>query len=385
MTRVLFVNLGILGMASFSQFIREAMSGDPVIAASHINLSENLSVDERVTRRLMCARLWRDGLLGLKNLDVERLRSDFHAGFQAGRRIRKTLAKGPVDVIHFHRQGTAYGNLRIMARVPSIVSIDATQDIMIEAAASRLEQSSYRPSAAMDGRVFQAASAIVSTSHWAAGCLRRSYPKCRTPVHVLPPPVRLRFFDRSWIDERCVRARAPGYVPKVVFIGDDFLRKGGNDLLGAWREGRLHESAALDIVTNWPVPPPDLPGVRVLRSVAAYSRDWSDVWKSADVFVLPTRHEAFATVFREAAAAGLPRIGTRITAIPETVRDGEDGLLVRVGDRAELIDALRRLIASAEVRCQFGRAGRDALEQSGPDGYVSSLREIVQSIVPRST
>ena len=372
-------------MASFSQFIREAMSGDPVIAASHINLSENLSVDERVTRRLMCARLWRDGLLGLKNLDVERLRSDFHAGFQAGRRIRKTLAKGPVDVIHFHRQGTAYGNLRIMARVPSIVSIDATQDIMIEAAASRLEQSSYRPSAAMDGRVFQAASAIVSTSHWAAGCLRRSYPKCRTPVHVLPPPVRLRFFDRSWIDERCVRARAPGYVPKVVFIGDDFLRKGGNDLLGAWREGRLHESAALDIVTNWPVPPPDLPGVRVLRSVAAYSRDWSDVWKSADVFVLPTRHEAFATVFREAAAAGLPRIGTRITAIPETVRDGEDGLLVRVGDRAELIDALRRLIASAEVRCQFGRAGRDALEQSGPDGYVSSLREIVQSIVPRST
>jgi len=384
MTKVLFINSGILGMASFSKFIREAMVNDPEIDASHIDLSENLRLDERIIRRLLCTRLWRDGLLGLKNVDLERLRSDYHAGFQASRRIRKALAKGRVDVLHFHRQATACASLSLMGRVPSIVSIDATQDIMIDAATSSIERFSYQPNAAMDGRVFRTAAAIVSTSNWAADCLRRRYPNCEAPVHVMPTPVRLQLFDPGWIDERFARAEATGYPPKVVFIGDDFIRKGGPDLLDAWREGRLHESATLDIVTNWPVPLSELPGVRIRHAVAAYSPGWFDVWKSADVFVLPTRQDAFATVFQEAAAAGLPRIGTRVNAVPETIHDGESGLLVTVGNRAELVRSLQRLIASAALRRQLGTAGRHAIEGFGPDAYLSKLREVVQSIAPRS-
>ena len=82
MISVLFVNSGILGMASFAQFIRDAMTGDPEIAASHINLSEDLSVDERCIRALLCARLWHDGWFGLKNMDLERLRANTTRGFR---------------------------------------------------------------------------------------------------------------------------------------------------------------------------------------------------------------------------------------------------------------------------------------------------------------
>ena len=383
MTSVLFVNSGILGMALFSKFMREAMTGDPEIAASHINLSDRLSLDERCIRRLLCARLWCDGWFGLKNMDFARWRREFHAGFQASRRIRKLMADTPVDVLHFHRQGTAYGSLRLMARVPSIVSIDATQDIMIDAAPSPIEKWSYRPNVVMDGRVFRAARAIVSTSQWAADCLHRRYPDCRTPVHITPVPVLLRSFEPRWIEERWRRAGASGYRPKVVFIGDDFIRKGGQDLLHAWRDGRLYESATLNIVTNWPVPPTDMRGVNIMRGVAAYSPEWSDVWQSADVFVMPTRQEAFGTVFQEAAAAGLPRIGTRINAIPEIVQDGRNGILVPPGDRGELVAALRRLIASADVRREFGSAARRIIEQSGPEGYVSNLRAIVRTVASR--
>jgi len=380
MTRVLFVNSGILGMASFSIVIREAMNDDPQIEASHIDLSERLSIDERIIRRAVCARFWRDGLLGVKNLDGERLRSDYHAGLQATRRIRKAMGRGTVDVLHFHRQGTAYASLGLMARLPSIVSIDTTQDIMIDAARTPLERLSYSPSAAMDGRVFRRAAAIVSTSHWAADCLRRRYPDCRTPVHVMPAPVRLRSFDARWIEQRWRRAEVSGYRPRVVFIGDDFIRKGGQDLLDAWRDGRLYESATLDIVTRWPLPPPDMPGVTVISTVAAYSPEWSEVWKSADLFVMPTRQEAFGTVFQEAAAAGLPRVGTRINAIPEIVRDGENGILIAPGDRAGLIAALRRLIASVDLRRDFGWAGRRIVERWSPEIYVSKLRSIIRSI-----
>ena len=383
MTSVLFVNSGMMGMASFAQFIRDAMTGDPEIDASHINLSEDLRVDERSIRALLCARLWHDGWFGLKNMDLERLRSEYHAGLQARRRIGKIMADKPIDVIHFHRQGTAYGSLKLMARVPAIVSIDATQDIMIDVAPSHFEKWSYGPNATIDGRVFRAAKAIVSTSRWTADCLHRRYPGCQTPVHVMPVPVRLRSFESRWIEERRIPAGVPGYRPHVVFIGHDFIRKGGQELLCAWRDGDLYELATLDIVTNWPVPPPDVPGIKVIHGVAAYSREWSDVWKSADVFVLPARQEAFGTVFQEAAAAGLPRIGTRISAIPETIHDHEDGFLVTPGDRAGLIAALRRLIGSADLREEFGRAGRRNAEQFGPDAYVSGLRAIVRAVVPR--
>lgn len=55
-----------------------------------------------------------------------------------------------------------------------------------------------------------------------------------------------------------------------------------------------------------------------------------------------------------------------------------------VGNRAELVHSLRRLIASAALRRQVGTAGRRAIEGFGPDAYPSKLREVVQSIAPRS-
>jgi glycosyltransferase involved in cell wall biosynthesis len=352
--------------------------------ALHVDLSEHLSVDERIIRRLLCSRLWRDGLCGLRNLDLERFRSEYHAGLQARRRIRRLLSDRPVDVVHFHRQATAYGSLRLMARLPSIVSIDATQDIVIDAAGSPLERLSYLPNTFMDGKVFRAARAIVSTSRWAADCLRRRYPDCEAPIHVMPPPVLLHRFDPAWVEERFARATSHGYLPRVLFIGGDFGRKGGLDLVQAWSEGRLHEVAELDLVTDSPLVPPGIPGVRVWRSVAVYSEEWIALWRTADVFVLPSRQEAFGNVLQEAAAAGLPRIATRIHAIPESIHDGDDGLLVPVGDRPAIVNALRQLIGSRHLRRRFGCAGQRMAERLSPDRYVAQLHTIIGSLSARA-
>ena len=80
-------------------------------------------------------------------------------------------------------------------------------------------------------------------------------------------------------------------------------------------------------------PPPDMRGVNIIRGVAAYSSQWSNIWRPGRPFFMPIRQEAFGTVFQEAAAAGLPRIGTRINAIPEIVQEGQNGILVTPGDR----------------------------------------------------
>ena len=266
MTSVLFVNSGIMGMASFAQFIRDAMTSDLEIDASHINLSEDLSIHERRIRALLCARLWHDGWFGLKNMDLERLRSEYHAGLQASRRIGTIMAGKSIDVIHFHRQGTAYGSIRLMARMPTIVSIDATQDIMIDAAPSRLEKWSYRPNAAIDGRVFHAAKAIVSTSQWTADCLHRRYPGCRTPgacrcrcLSVSAPSNRAGLRSEESGREFRVTGRTSCSSGTISFARGDrsCCARGVTAVCTNWR--------TLDIVTNWPVPPPDVPGINVIQ------------------------------------------------------------------------------------------------------------------------
>jgi len=346
--RVLFVNAGILGMQTFSSFIRDAMIGDPDIDARHINLTEDLGLRERVVRRVLCARAWRDGWLGVHNIDFARFRREFHAGYQAARRIRSVAADGSIDVIHFHRQTTAYASVPLMREIPGIVSIDSTQDIVIDGA-SPIDRWTYQANVRRDGEVFAAARAIVSTSQWAADCLRRRYPECDTPLHVMPSPVRLPFFRGDLADDRFGRATSD-YVPRVLFVGGDFDRKGGFDLLAAWRDAALHRIASLDIVTDSALARSDLPGVRILRGVHAYSPAWADLWKAADIFVLPTRSEAFANAFLEAAAAGLPRIGTAINAVPETIVDGETGILVPPADRASLARAIEIGRASCRER-----------------------------------
>jgi glycosyltransferase involved in cell wall biosynthesis len=271
----------------------------------------------------------------------------------------------------------------MMRRVPSIVSIDATQDAVIEHAASSVERWTYRPNAAIDGAVLRSAFAVVSTSDWAAGCLRRRYPDCDTPIHVMPPPVRLRFFDESWIDERRARA-ASGEKPRVLFIGGDFGRKGGHDLLAAWTERELHRVAALDLVTDWPVNVSRASGVRVIRGVESYSAAWSEIWRRADIFAMPTRSEAFGQVFSEAAAAGLPVVATAVNAIPEQVAHGETGLVVPPGDRRALGEALSTLIGSADLRRRLGRAGRaHARQVCDPDEYRRKVRSLIQAAALR--
>jgi glycosyltransferase involved in cell wall biosynthesis len=116
--------------------------------------------------------------------------------------------------------------------------------------------------------------------------------------------------------------------------------------------------------------------------VAPYSREWYELWRRADLFVMPTRQEAFGMVYQEAAAAGLPVIATNINAIPEIVQDTVTGLLVRPGDQDQLIGALRTLVKSAELRRQMGTAGRRRITSiSDPAAYATKLGDLIRSAV----
>ncbi|HET6762109.1 MAG TPA: hypothetical protein VFH27_00520, partial [Longimicrobiaceae bacterium] len=119
-------------------------------------------------------------------------------------------------------------------------------------ARSAAEARSYLPNAHAERRIFNAARLVISTSHWAADGLRAEYPECNTPVQVLPNPVLLDHFDAGWADERFARAAEAGYLPRVLFVGGEFARKGGHDVLAAWTRGGFADRARLDVVTSEP-------------------------------------------------------------------------------------------------------------------------------------
>jgi glycosyltransferase involved in cell wall biosynthesis len=94
-------------------------------------------------------------------------------------------------------------------------------------------------------------------------------------------------------------------------------------------------------------------------------RDVPNVLAGLDIFCLATRQEAMGTAFLEAAASGLPVIGTDVGGVGEMMRPGETGLLVPLDDAQALQSALIQLIDSAELRNKMGQAGYRRVHTEG--------------------
>jgi glycosyltransferase involved in cell wall biosynthesis len=78
----------------------------------------------------------------------------------------------------------------------------------------------------------------------------------------------------------------------------------------------------------------------------------------ADIFVLPSRSEAFPNAVLEAMASGLPVVTTGVGGMLELVRDGRSGFLVPPGDVNALVDRLSLLMSDAALGARLGAAAR---------------------------
>ncbi len=74
-----------------------------------------------------------------------------------------------------------------------------------------------------------------------------------------------------------------------------------------------------------------------------------------DIFVLPSRAEAFGSVFAEAALCWLALVGTDVGGISEQIEDGVNGLLVPPDDAEALANALEKLVTDPDYRYNMAR------------------------------
>ena len=97
----------------------------------------------------------------------------------------------------------------------------------------------------------------------------------------------------------------------------------------------------------------------------------------ADIFVLPSRSEAFPNGVLEAMATGLPIVASAVGGIVELIHDGTTGLLVPAGDAAALADRICRLMNDAAFAARLGGAARDeALARYSFDRMVASFESL---------
>jgi len=203
-------------------------------------------------------------------------------------------------------------------------------------------------------RTFRLARRCLGWSEWARRSFVRDYGIPEEKTGVVAPGVDLSAWE---MPER----QEPRGVPRLLFVGGDFVRKGGRLLLDVFRD-RLRGRAELDIVTRDAVP--EEPGVRVHRGLVAGSEALRRLYREADAFVLPTLADCHSIASLEAMASGLPVVTTRVGANPEIVESGETGFLVAAGDGTSLAGALGTLVGDSSRARRMGASGRRRAERT---------------------
>lgn len=190
--------------------------------------------------------------------------------------------------------------------------------------------------------------------------LKAGYPEARLQVHYMG------------IDPRPFTAATHDGEPEILHVARLVDKKGTAYLIDAFAAlaGR-HPDARLTILGDGPLREALQARVaghgltnRVEFAGAVAHRTVRERMARASVLALPSvtaesgDSEGLGLVLLEAAASGLPVVGTQHGGIPEAVSDGHSGYLVPERDVGRLADALDTLLADAALRRRMGAAGR---------------------------
>jgi len=257
----------------------------------------------------------------LETLPVLRSNWAARSSLRARRILRQHRVIHTHQALFFHTQVTTLLCTGLLRGVPSVISLDATPINYDSVGLGYSHHKQGRPAEKLKllihRRPLLAAGALVTWCDWARRSLIDHYDVPADRITVIAPGVPL----AQWPPPRM----RPDTEPlRILFVGADFIRKGGKDLLAATKQ--LTRPVELHLVTKAEIP--ERPGVRVYRDLAPNSDLLKRLYAEADLFVLPTHADCFPLVIQEAMAAGLPIIASDVGAIGEVVIPDRTGLLI---------------------------------------------------------
>lgn len=276
------------------------------------------------------------------------------------RGLRAMRRRGAIpDVVVLNHLSPLVMAGRTSRRTPIVLNVDATPRLTTSMAehylgrgprphpVERLKIPIYR-------FVYRRAAHIVAWSEMVRRSLVDDYGVAEARVTVIPNGIDV----AAWTPP----ARTADDPVRVLFVGGEFERKGGRDLLAVAASTEM-SNVEFHVVTKSDVGATPA-NVIVHRDLDSTSDGLLELYRSATIFVLPTYADFSPNVLCEAMAMGLPVITTDVGAIGEIVADGRSGLLIPPGDVDALRVRLRELIDDAELRQRMGRQARTDIEQT---------------------
>ncbi|MCC6604325.1 MAG: glycosyltransferase family 4 protein [Anaerolineae bacterium] len=272
--------------------------------------------------------------------------------------VRAGLRQSPADVLFFNTQVPAALANQLLKQRHYLLSTDITPvqyDQMAPYYGHQRENggllSKYKH--AVNTRVLQNAATLVPWSTWTRNSLIQDYQVPPERIVTIAPGVDLEKWSPSAYNRE-------GPL-RILFVGNDFYRKGGDVLCEAFKTLPAH-SAELHLVTRTPVEMGE--NVRIYSDMLPNSPELTALYQSADIFVLPTKAEAFGIAAVEASAVGLPVVATAVGGLLDIVIPNKTGFLIEPGNVTALTNCLHQLAQNPDLRRQLGQAARHHAEQN---------------------
>ncbi len=238
---------------------------------------------------------------------------------------------------------------------------------------------------AQESRALAAAGIASYPSHWAAQSAIQRYGADAAKVAVIPWGANLPSEIAIEAVETAIAAR-PFDRCRLVFLGRDWHRKGGETLVATVAE--LHRRGLPTTATIIGCDPPGLPseGFTVHPFLdKGNPEDFSRLMRimlDAHFLFLPSRAEAYGQVFCEAAAFGLPSIGSTAGGIPTIVIDSITGF-TRPSDTpaTEFATLIEEALGEPARYIEMAKnARRDYEERLNWDRFGERLNEAVTTL-----
>ncbi len=170
----------------------------------------------------------------------------------------------------------------------------------------------------------------------------------------------------------------------LIYMGEISRRKGGFDLLKAIADNKEYFKDKLVLRMG---------GNEVDGDIKAYIRDHSlesfvsyegwiagqkkiDCLNWEDVYILPSYNEGLPIAILEAMAYSHPVISTPVGGIPEVIKTGENGILVKPGDTKAIADAIRFYIENKEEIKTQGDKALQVVQDFFPEKVFGDLKGI---------
>lgn len=198
----------------------------------------------------------------------------------------------------------------------------------------------------------------------------KNIPKCKKVI--IPNP----------IDIKCIKSAS--YKGKIVSVGRLSTQKNHKMLIDAfydicndypfaqlyiYGEGELREELQ-GIINSY--------GVSNRVFLPGAVNDIHEKISDAEVFVLPSNYEGLSNALLEAMMMGHICISTNCAGSDEYIRNNENGMIIDVGDKNALIEAIKFVFDNPEIAKKMGEKARDSSKEFERDVVMKKWLDVIK-------